>query len=229
MIQALGVGAFAQSVMERNLVKEAEVRKVVTEYLEQKSGDLGLEISVKNLVYSGDLALPPGKVSFELVAPDHWEGWGSANLALIVRVNDKVERNIAVKVQVEALADMVVTVRPLERGHVLGREDIAMAKRDLAKIHGKICRGIDEVVGKRLRNSTRGNAPLLVESLERVPIIKSGQLVTILMENDIMRITTSGKARNSGAAGDAITVQNLTSLKEISARIIDASTVRVDF
>lgn len=51
------------------VVKEAEVRRVVTEFLRQKCDNLGLEINVKKIGYSGDLALPPGEVSYEVVAP----------------------------------------------------------------------------------------------------------------------------------------------------------------
>jgi flagella basal body P-ring formation protein FlgA len=71
--------------------------------------------------------------------------------------------------------------------------------------------------------------PVRGDYLERVPLIKSGQLVTIVAENDVVRITASGRAKGSGAAGDMIAVQNLNSQKEIAGRVVDASTVRVDF
>ena len=214
---------------QRTVVKEAEVRRLVTDYLLQKDGNLGLTISVKKIGYSGDLTLPPGKVAFEVVAPDRWEGWGSANLALIVRVDDRVERNISLRVEVEALADMVIAARPLERGEVVKEGDVVIGKRDLSKVQGRVYRTLDEVLGKMVRTGIRGNSPLRNDTLERVPLIKSGQLVTIVAENNTMRITASGKARNSGAAGDEIMVQNLTSQKEISARVLDAATVRVEF
>jgi flagella basal body P-ring formation protein FlgA len=54
-------------------------------------------------------------------------------------------------------------------------------------------------------------------------------MVTIVAENDIIKISVAGKARSSGAEGDSIRVQNLTSLKEIPARVINATTVQVGF
>ena len=54
-------------------------------------------------------------------------------------------------------------------------------------------------------------------------------MVTIVAENDVLKISVSGKARSSGAEGDTIRVQNLTSLKEIPARVISATTVQVAF
>ncbi|GAB7025846.1 flagellar basal body P-ring formation chaperone FlgA [Geotalea toluenoxydans] len=210
-------------------VKEAVVRQVVIDYLQQKCDNLGLEINIKKIVYSGDLSLSAGDLSYEVVAPDRWEGWGSANLALIIRVDGRVERNVPVKVEVEAMAEMVVAVRPLERGEVIGAADVAVQKRGLSRLQGRFVRDVDEVVGKRVRTAIRGNNPIRPDFLERVPLIKSGQLVTIVAENESLRITAAGKARNSGAEGDTVMVRNLASQKELPARVIDAETVKVDF
>jgi flagella basal body P-ring formation protein FlgA len=54
-------------------------------------------------------------------------------------------------------------------------------------------------------------------------------MVTILAENDVIKISVAGKARSSGAEGDTIMVQNLNSLKEIPARVVNATTVQVGF
>ena len=211
------------------VVKEAEIRRVIGDYLVQKNENLGVETSVRKIGYSGDMTLPAGTVSYEVVAPDRWEGWGSTNLALIVRVDDRVERNIPVRVEVEALADVVVAVRPLERGDVIGNGDIVLQKRDLARTQGKVCRLVADAVGKMVRTTIRANNPVRADYLERVPLVKSGQLVTIIVENDALRITAAGKARGAGAEGDTVMVQNLASQKEVAARVVDASTVRVDF
>ena len=202
---------------------------MIGDFLAQKTEHLNAEISVKKIGISGDLKLPPGKVSYEVVAPESWEGWGNASLALIVRVDDQVRRNMTVFVEVEALAEVVVATRPLERGEVIGESDVALARRDLAHLQGRFCRKPAEVVGLMMKSGVRGNAPLRADYLERVPIVKSGQLVTIVAENDVVRITASGRAKGPGALGDVIAVQNLSSQKELAARVVDATTVRVDF
>src|SRR5664279_1456283 len=99
---------------ERHVLKEAEVRQIVTDYLRQKTERLGVEILVKRLGFNGEISLPAGDISYEVVAPQEWEGWGRGALALIVRVNERVEKNISLNVEVEALTEMVVTTRPLE-------------------------------------------------------------------------------------------------------------------
>ncbi|MRR39313.1 flagellar basal body P-ring formation protein FlgA [bacterium] len=210
-------------------IPNARVKEAITEFVRQKTDGLGMDTTLRRVGFQGDLTLPAGEVSFDVAAPNRWEGWGKANLALIVRVNDRVERNLSIPVEVEALADTVVVLRALERGDVIGPNDVTVQRRDLSTLTGRVYRSADEVVGKRARVPVRANMPLRGDQLERVPLVKSGQLVTILVENRAMRLTATGKARGNGAEGDIVMVQNLGSLKEVPARVIDAGTVQVDF
>ncbi|UFS72404.1 flagellar basal body P-ring formation chaperone FlgA [Geomonas sp. RF6] len=212
-----------------NVVKEGEVRKVVTDFLAQKTANLPAQTTVKKVGYSGDLQLPAGAVTYEVIAPESWEGWGSASLALIVRVDGQVKKNLIVRVEVEALVDMLVATRTLERGETVTEADLTIAKRDLAKVAGRFCRDVDEAVGKRVKTAIRANTPVRGDYLELVPLVKSGQLVTVLVENEAIKVTTSGRAKLSGGLGELITVQNPTSLKEFPARVINSTTVKVDF
>lgn len=223
------LSAAAPAANTTALVKEGEVRQVLTDYIKKRTANLGVELNIKKIGYSGDMALPKGQVSYEVIAPRQWEGWGNANLALIVRVNDRVEHNVTVRVEVEALADVLVATRPLERGEIIGAKDVAMQKRDLATVTGKIYRSPDEAQGKRVRTAMRANSPIRSDYLEKVPLVKSGQLVTIVLENDVLRLTATGRVKNAGAEGDMVLVQNLTSQKDIPARVVDTNTVRVEF
>lgn len=210
-------------------VKESEVHRVIDDFIRNRTANLGIDINVKKIGYSGDLVLPVGEREYEVSAPRQWEGWGSTMLALIVRVNGHVTRNIPVKVDVEGLADMVVTTRQMEQGYQIRDVDIALQKRDLATSGDNVFRNIDQVVGKRLKRTVRGNMILSTNMLEKVPIVKSGQLVTIVLENDFIKITAKGRARGTGAAGDLVPVQNLSSQKDIQARVIDPGTVKVEY
>ncbi len=210
-------------------ISNARVKEAIAEFVRQKTEGLGMETTLKRIGFQGDLKVPAGEVSFEVAAPNRWEGWGKANLALIVRVNDRVERNISVPVEVEALADTVVVLRALERGDVIGPNDVMVQRRDISTLTGRVYRSADEVIGKRARMPVRANMPLRGDQLEKVPLVKSGQLVTIVVENQAMRLTATGKARGNGAEGDIVMVQNLGSLKEVPARVIDSGTVQVDF
>lgn len=214
---------------ETSVLKEARVRQIVTDFLQQKTGLAGAAIQLKKLGFSGEAVLPAGNASFEVVSPQEWEGWGRGSLALIVRVDDRVIKNIPLNVEVEVLADVVVAAKPLERGMVVEKGDVVLQKRDMATVPAKVCRNLDEAIGKRVRVGTRASSALRSDYLERLPVVKSGQLVTIVAETDRFRITATGRARGNGAEGETVVVQNLNAQKDIPAVVVDANTVRVEF
>ncbi|GAM09674.1 flagellar basal body P-ring biosynthesis protein FlgA [Geobacter sp. OR-1] len=235
LLMVLAVFAFAAqwnccaAAVEGQHVGEQEIRRVIEEFVRNKTENLNVEAKLKKIGYKGDLALPLGQVEYEVKAPQQWEGWGNVNLAVIVRVDNRVMKNIPVRVDVEAMTDMVVTTRQMEKGEIIGAGDVVIQKRDLASSGNKICRNVNDVVGKRLKSSLRGNVALKSDQLEKLPLVKSGQLVTILLENELIRVTATGRSKGPGAAGDLVMVQNLASQKDIQARVVDSSTVRVEF
>lgn len=209
--------------------REAEIRRAVTEYVQRKTTNLGCEISIKRLTISGAPSLPAGVLDYEVIAPQQWEGWGSAGISVIARQGDRIARNISARVEVEALADMVVTVRQIDHGSLISATDLAVRKQDLAAVQGRYLGRVEDAAGKKARVTFKANAPLRSDQLEKVPLIKPGQMVTIVAENEHIRITVVGKAKSAGAEGDTIIVQNQNSLKELPARVIDANTVQIVF
>ena len=219
----------ALAAMGATTLDEARVTGIVQEYLQKKTGLTDGSIHIKKLGFSGVVVLPAGKPSFEVISPQEWEGWGRGALALIVRIDDHVVKNIPMNVEVETLAYVVVATRELERGMIVAKDDVALEKRDMASVAAKSCRNLEEVVGKRVRVGIRASNTLRSDYLERLPLVKSGQMVTIVAENDQFRITASGRARGNGAEGDTVMVQCLNAQKEIPAVVVNAHTVRVEF
>lgn len=222
MVMVLNCQAAAQP-------RDAEIRAAVEAYIVQKTASLGCEIQIKRLVLNGTASLPPGALEYEIVAPQQWEGWGHASIAIIARQGEKIVRNIPARVEVEALAEMVVSRRQINQGTVVTADDVAVKKLDVSATQGRYLGRIQDVVGKKTRSTVRANIPFKADQLEKLPLIKSGQLVTIVAENDSMRVTLTGKARSAGGEGDSIMVQNTSSLKEFPARVVDANTVTVPF
>lgn len=209
--------------------REDELRKAVVSYIQARTAGLGWETRIKRITHAGRTVLPEGPLDLEVVAPQQWEGWGGVNLTVYVRQNDRLVANVSLRVEVEALADMVVLLRQLDAGSLIVAGDVAVQRRDVATVSGRFLRSPDDAVGKKARVTLKANQPLKPEQVEKVPLVKSGQLVTIVAENDVLKVSVAGKARGNGALGDIIMVQNLNSMKEIPARVISASTVQVAF
>ena len=206
-----------------------EVREAVQAFLSARTSGMGWDVRLRRLTVSDSLKLPAGKIEYEVVAPQQWGGWGTVNISVLARQHDEVVLNIPVRIDVEALVDMVVALHQIEYGELVSAADVVSQRREISQNSHLAARTIDEVVGKKARTTIRANQPVRADQIERVPLIKSGQMVTIVAENEVLKISISGKARSSGAEGDTIRVQNLSSLKEVSARIISATTVQVAF
>ena len=211
--------------------REQEVREVVTAFVTARTAGMGWDVRVRRITISDALKLPDGVIDYEIVAPQQWEGWGNISIAVLARQKDKdrVVRNIPVRIEVEALADMVVTLQQIDRGVSIMATDLALQKREITQNSYLAARKIVEVIGKKARITLRANQPVRADQVEKVALVKSGQMVTLIAENSVLKVSVTGKANSSGAEGDFIRVQNLTSLKEIPARVIDASTVLVAF
>jgi flagella basal body P-ring formation protein FlgA len=211
------------------VISEARIKDVLTGYVLQKTADMPIEARIKKIGYRGDIIVPPGNISFEVIAPDSWEGWGNATVSLLVRVNDRVEKNLSARLEVEALGDMVVTARPLERGELIKAGDVLIQKRDISTAPPRVCKTLEDAVGKIVKTGIRGNTPIRADYLEKMPVVKNGQAVSIIAENDALCITAPGKAKKDGAAGDTILVVNMNTQKDVKARVIDSKTVSVEF
>jgi flagella basal body P-ring formation protein FlgA len=176
-----------------------------------------------------DQQLPTGTVTYEVIAPQQWNGWGKTSLALVIRVDEQVVRNLSLQADVEGWRDVLVATRPLERGDIIAPSDLIKERRNLAQIPSIPLLIADEAIGKRVRTTIKQGGPLQSNNLEKVMVVAAGQQVTILLENETLQLSTTGRAKGPGALGDLIQVQNLVSQKVIPARILNAQTVKVEF
>lgn len=209
--------------------RDNEIRAAIEIYLQNKSAGLDFEPKIKRISIHGGVLPIDGELDYEISAPQQWEGWGNLNLAVVVRRGDRIIRNIPVKVEIEALAEMVVTNRQIDNETIITEANITIRKQDVASVRGQYIKQIQDAIGKKTRQTLRANIPIKPNQLIKVPLIHSGQIVTIIAEKSNMRVTIIGKAKKSGAIGDTISVQNMNSLKEFPAQIIDSNTVQVLF
>ena len=209
--------------------REQEVREAVTAFVTTRTAGMGWDVHLRRLTISGSLKLPDGVIDYEVVAPQKWEGWGQITVTVLARQNNRLLSNIPVRIDVEALADAVVSLRQIEHGRTIAADDLTLQKSELTQSSHIGLRSLDEAVGKKARTTIRANQQVRTDQVEKIPLIKSGQLVTIIAENEVLKLSVSGKANSSGAEGDIIRVQNLTSLKEIPAKVINGSTVQIAF
>ncbi len=130
---------------------------------------------------------------------------------------------------VEAMLPVLVLKRPLARHQIIRAEDLGFERRPLSRLPKDVLTKAREAVGLRTRTSLRAGQVLRRSSLEVPPVIKRGKLVRILAEGPGFLVSAVGEARQDGRPGEIIRVRNLSSKREVFARVIDAETVRVTY
>ena len=175
------------------------------------------------------LTLPQGAVTYELSSRRKEDFLGSANIALVFLVDGQVIKKIQVHVTIDVIQEVLVSNRSLNRHDVISQEDVRLEKMNLAELQADVITDPGEVIGKRTKRNLDVNTPLRLAFLEIPPLVKRGDMVTIVAETDVLKITTKGVVTESGCKGDVVRVVNVNSRKELFAKVRDARTVEVDF
>jgi len=211
------------------VVVDAEaIRHYMDEFIRSRKAFLPqAEIRFKSLDLPRPFSLPSGTLDVEVIPADP-QIITSRRFTMIFRVNDRVEKNIAIRAELEAIAPVVVSAGDLARGAILSSRDLNVVKMDLVGLRNP-CFDPEELVGKKLKQTIRLGAPMDRTQVDFPPLIKRGETVTINLRHGGLLLTAAGEAQQDGCEGETIRVRNSSSRKEILCRVIDSGQVQVEF
>jgi flagella basal body P-ring formation protein FlgA len=171
------------------------------------------------------LQLPRCTQPLEAFEPPN--GLKPGRLVVGVRCTGDKPWKLFVPVTVSLPGRVVVASRHLRRGQMIGTGDVELVERNLAALHGAYYEDASRVIGLKLKRDLTRNAVLTPKALEVDRLVRRGSEVTILAADPRIRVSVKGKALGSGAAGDRIKVENLSSGRRLSATVVGRGTVRV--
>ncbi len=154
---------------------------------------------------------------------------GTTLLSVDFSVNGRFIKKVWVSVNIAVFTEVVVTKRPLGRYRLITEDDIHLVSMNLAELSSSVITRLEEVLGKRTRRAIDADAVLRPDLVELPPLVKKGDIVLIIVESEGLKITTLGKVKEKGRKGDMVRVENIDSNKGIYARVLDSSSVKVDF
>jgi flagella basal body P-ring formation protein FlgA len=205
-----------------------DIRGYLNAFIREKQAFLPqAEISFKNINLPMPFVLPEGKIDVEVIPSDP-RILHSSRFTLIFRVNGQVEKNIAVGGELEAIAPVVVATNDLNRGDIVDPHDVNLVKLDLVNLRDP-CLDLKQVLGKKILRPVRQGMPIARNQLVSPPIVRRGQMVTIIAQKGPLRVTAQGISRQNGARGDMVRVQNTSSHKEILCQVSSPGEVKVEF
>jgi len=126
--------------------------------------------------------------------------------------------------RVTLTADVVTAARDVASGQVLSEADVTIERQELPAT-GLPISDPEQALGKAAKRPIRAGQPLQARMLEQPIVIRRGEHVTILARAEGVQVTATGQALEPGTAGGMLRVRNISSNKEVRARVIDATTV----
>ena len=121
--------------------------------------------------------------------------------------------------QVAATLPVVVAKRPLNRGHVIGEQDIEVRPQRLTNWNDVSVQDRAAAIGQRTKAPVRPGAIVRAEVLEAVPLVVRGQLATIWFRDDGLAIKTVARAMEDGYLGQHAQFRNENS-KQIFTAVV---------
>ena len=209
-------------------VSPKEIEKIVKQFIHKKMPWNSDEVAIKISPAKG-VVLAAGKITYEVVPQKREDYLGVTNLSVVFMVNGRVERKLWVNAHIDVSKEVVVSNHLLRRHYTITEGDIRLEKMNLAELSANVVTDPLEAIGKRTKRAIDPNLPLKLNFLEVPPLVRRGDLVTIVAESETLKITTQGIVSENGCKGEMVRVINTNSRKDVYARVVDSRTVAVDF
>ena len=132
------------------------------------------------------------------------------------------QRDVVVRAKITAR--VVVMVKDVPSGRVIQDGDVALDARDVTVMPDAVS-DPQAVTGFASRRSLRTGQVVSQRALLTPVLVQRGQSVAIEASHGGITVNVPGEAMDTGRAGEAVRVRNVSSGKVIRARVIDAGKV----
>ncbi|MBI1900470.1 MAG: flagellar basal body P-ring formation protein FlgA [Planctomycetia bacterium] len=229
---AAGIQA-ASAAPARDARAEGVASAAIMDYLQNHvSADVEWKIETAS---GGDVA---GAVQARVVnapefsASDLSAASGTHTFALELRGSGRTwQRNVEARVTLPPLA--VVAAEALSKGTILRAEHLELQPAPVPKTTGTRPRPtgflvrLEDAVGRELLQTVAAGQSLDEKMLRRPILVTKGELVTVSVTCEGVRIRTAARAKEDGAQGDVIQVESTLDRRTYQVRVSGLGTVEV--
>jgi flagellar basal body P-ring formation protein FlgA len=177
-----------------------------------EEGEIQLDNPALRLVVAAEA---PDAIGIEGLSLDGRTGRFSALVS--APANDADAERLRVNGRVFRLLKVATLNRVVAPGEVIRAGDIEFLRLRADRIASDAIGDLRDLVGRTPRHPLRAHEPLRAGDIQVPVVVHKGDLVTVLLETPLMRLSAQGKALEDGAMGAAIRVANTK-----SNRVIDA-------
>lgn len=141
--------------------------------------------------------------------------------------NENTVNTFRADVAINQNGRVAVAAEPISRDSVIEPDMVTWEERDVGLSDGRLVGNSENLVGKKLTRSLNAGKPFKSNYLEDPIVVERRSQVTLRYTVGSMQVTTKGEAEEDGSIGDRIEVENLTSEKMVTGRVINENIVEV--
>src|SRR5262249_28050304 len=183
--------------------------------------------SIRAIRGLSSVSVPLGPVQYEVTVPGRNRCLGPLSFTLTIQVAGKVEKQLHGTATIAVAQAVVSLVRPVAQGEIITADAVSRTQVQVTQPLHQVVTRPEEVIGKHARRSLAGSAPLSTQDVTTVAVVHRGDMVRIVLESPLLKVSTPGEALEAGKPGDTIRVKNTSSRREVRAQVIDKQTVRL--
>ncbi|QSP94033.1 flagellar basal body P-ring formation protein FlgA [Marinobacter salinisoli] len=163
----------------------------------------------------------------ELAVDFTGDPWKSEHPSVQVACHGERPWRMFVTTKVSIQGPALVAARPLARGERLSRALVTTRTMTVNASRRGVLKDFSDVEGMNIRRAMNAGTLITPDMLSAPDAIQRGDHVVIVARSGNFSVRSRGKALSSGAIGEQIMVENLTSARTIRANVVAPGRVQV--
>jgi len=152
----------------------------------------------------------------------------SGKTTVHVKCDSETKWTVYINANIRLYTDVIHTAEPLEKGHILTKDDLKSSEVNLSQIRYGHFTNADSLIGKQLKRRLSQNKIIRVNYVKAQTLVKRGEIVNIVAENSGYSVKMSGTAMSNGAKGDRVQVKNLSSQRIIEGIVTETGVISIN-
>ncbi|MBF0118071.1 MAG: flagellar basal body P-ring formation protein FlgA [Desulfobacterales bacterium] len=212
---------------ESQEIPEDKLKDLFSNYIGSKLN--GEKFNISEFKVTSGREFPKGNITLNAANHISKNIIGRVNLIVEIFIDGKSYGKITVSGKIDRYKYAVCTKRIIPKHTVLTENDISLMPINMSKPSGSLILSIQDAIGKRVKNTINPSEYLKANSLESPPLIRKGDQVKIFAKNGSLSVSTIGISKSDGSKDEQIKVENSSSGKVVSGRVVSNGTVEIFF
>jgi flagella basal body P-ring formation protein FlgA len=141
------------------------------------------------------------------IKPQRSRGLGAVNWQVTVLAESQ-SQPLNIEGTAKAWQDQLVLDRPLSAGQIVRASDVVERRVLVDRLDSEPLINASQAVGNQTVRDLKPGTVLTAKMIEAVPLVRTGQFVTVTLTSGGVRVKTVARAMDDGAFGESIRVKN---------------------